>query len=382
MYLSLNVLYANRRTCFILFQCWFSCEELVNWVQEVGRDNGYCIIKRRTKDTTGKGLPTKVTFMCDKGGVYRGKGESSSRKTGTRKSDCEFKLIGKKDLKNDVWSLRVVTDSHNHPPATTLRGHPYPMRLKPNEQEIVAEMTKDHALPFSILRRIQRDDPGNLSNLRNIYNERQKLRRAGVGQSSPVQILLTKLHEKNFGHSFDVNEKTQKLERLFFVHPTSRRMFRAFPQVLIIDSTYKTNKYNFPFLEMVGATSTGQTFSVACAALIRERQQDFVWALNCLKEVLTGCVLPRVIITDRDLGLVNACMKVFPDAAHQLCRFHILNNVTTHCKKSFRERDWTTFEQMWSELVWSSTPESYYTRREALRDFLFKTGRTSKYICL
>ncbi|XP_028118504.1 uncharacterized protein LOC114316046 [Camellia sinensis] len=36
---------------------------------------------------------------------------------------------------------------------------------------------------------------------------------------------------------------------LFFAHPTSLNLLRAFPKVLLMDCTYKTNRYRLPFLE-------------------------------------------------------------------------------------------------------------------------------------
>ena len=42
--------------------------------------------------------------------------------------------------------------------------------------------------------------------------------------------------------------------------------------------------------------------------------------------------LPVVIVTDRDLSLMNAVKTVFPDATNLLCRFHIDRNVKAKCK--------------------------------------------------
>jgi len=39
-----------------------------------------------------------------------------------------------------------------------------------------------------------------------------------------------------------------------------------------------------------------------------------------------------VIVTDRDLALMNAMETVFPDATNMLCRFQIDKNVKAKCK--------------------------------------------------
>lgn len=45
--------------------------------------------------------------------------------------------------------------------------------------------------------------------------------------------------------------------------PIFSQVVEYFPIVLIMDNTYKTNKYKQPMFEIVGMTSTELTFSVA-----------------------------------------------------------------------------------------------------------------------
>ncbi|KAL5161453.1 hypothetical protein HKD37_07G018732 [Glycine soja] len=42
--------------------------------------------------------------------------------------------------------------------------------------------------------------------------------------------------------------------------------------------------------------------------------------------------LPEVIVTDRNLELMNAAKTIFPEATNLLCRFHIDKNVKAKCK--------------------------------------------------
>ena len=89
--------------------------------------------------------------------------------------------------------------------------------------------------------------------------------------------------------------------------------------VFLIDSSYKTNRYRLSLLDIVDVTPTGMTFSTAFAYLEGEH-------LNNVN------ILPRVIVTDRDLALMNAVKIVFPEATNLLCRFHIDKNVKAKCK--------------------------------------------------
>ncbi|XP_017406409.1 uncharacterized protein LOC108319697 [Vigna angularis] len=65
-------------------------------------------------------------------------------------------------------------------------------------------------------------------------------------------------------------------------------------------------EYRLSLLEIVGMTSTGLTFSTTFAFLSTKRQSNFTWALEKLKGLfLTSEGGPKVIVTDRDLALMN-----------------------------------------------------------------------------
>ncbi|XP_028083552.1 uncharacterized protein LOC114284804 [Camellia sinensis] len=92
---------------------------------------------------------------------------------------------------------------------------------------------------------------------------------------------------------------------LFWAHPVSLEVLRAFSHVLIMDCTYKTNRYPLPLLEIVGVTSTNLTFSVTFAYLSHEREDNYTWALGVLRTVMDNTAFPKVIITDRELALMK-----------------------------------------------------------------------------
>ena len=121
---------------------------------------------------------------------------------------------------------------------------------------------------------------------------------------------------------------------IFWAHPDSIKLLNIFPIVLVMDSTYKTNKYRQPLFEIVGMTSTELTFVVAFAYMESEHTDSFCWVLEKLKELFVQKDLrPKVILTDRDLALMKAVEIVFPTTQSLLCRFHINKNVRMRCKQ-------------------------------------------------
>lgn len=188
---------------------------------------------------------------------------------------------------------------------------------------------------------------------------------------------MSLLHSNGYVHDFSTNDVTNELDALFFVHPTSFNIWRAFPHVVIIDATYKTNKYNMPFVEIVGVTSTHKTFCIAFAFISEEKTKNYKWVLECLKLTLNERMHPRVIITDRELALLNACEKVFPNATQLLCRWHISQNILKNCRPSItKKRDWDSFISAWNSLEDSPTCMSYLENYKQLQSVLENYPRT------
>ncbi len=75
------------------------------------------------------------------------------------------------------------------------------------------------------------------------------------------------------------------LHHLFFAHRSSLELFKAHPEVLLLDCTYKTNKFHMPFLKIVRVTSMNSTFFVAFCFMRQEKEEDFYWVFQQLQGV-------------------------------------------------------------------------------------------------
>ena len=89
--------------------------------------------------------------------------------------------------------------------------------------------------------------------------------------------------------------------------------------MFVMDCTYKTNKYKMPLLDIVGFSSFNGSFYSCFALLQKEEENDYVWALKSFKKILKNDQHPLVIVSDRELALMNAIQLVFPRASHILC---------------------------------------------------------------
>ena len=78
-----------------------------------------------------------------------------------------------------------------------------------------------------------------------------------------------------------------------------------------------------------------------------------VWALQRFRGLfLRHDALIGVIVTNRDLTLMNVMKIVFPDCTNLLCRFHIDKNAKAKCKSLIGKKNaWDYVMDAWRSLV-------------------------------
>ncbi|KAH6810732.1 hypothetical protein C2S51_024494 [Perilla frutescens var. frutescens] len=124
--------------------------------------------------------------------------------------------------------------------------------------------------------------------------------------------MLGKLEEHGYYQYTRWCPQTDTVKDMFYAHPTSVKLLRAFPEVLLMDCMYKMNMYRLPLFEIVGVTSTSMTFSVACAYLEAEKEDNYIWALTVLKGLMDHSTLPSVI-SDGSRTSVDECHRVLAE---------------------------------------------------------------------
>jgi alpha-glucosidase len=101
------------------------------------------------------------------------------------------------------------------------------------------------------------------------------------------------------------------LQDIFWAHPDSFKLFNTFPTVLLMVSTYKTNKYKMPLFEIVGVTSTQENFNVGFAFLTNEKEDNSKRALETCRSLLRDNEgMSKVIATDKDKSLMKSSVFV------------------------------------------------------------------------
>lgn len=318
-------------------------ETLVYAVNQHARGEGYAVVKERTKKNKDNKV-YKVYLRYDRGGKYVDKSQPGrrTRDTGTRLINCPFPVTGTVQ-ENGFWKVEARNAEHNHFPSLFASGHSAhrQLSLTINVRQSIADMITAGIQPRPILSSLRQEASDLLLSARDVYNARADIRRQNLGSKTPIQALLALLSEdRQWTTAFELNSTTHQVQRLFFAHSQSIVMVKDFPEVLLLDCTYKTNRFKMPLLVIVGMSSLGTTFYVGFAFLMEEKEQDYTWAMKQVHRVYLGFSMegPPVHVTDRDLALMNALEQVFPASHGILCAWHIQKNILAKASTTFKKR--------------------------------------------
>ncbi|ODM20249.1 hypothetical protein SI65_03302 [Aspergillus cristatus] len=288
-------------------------KEAMDAINEFTKQHGYALTTKSSKRHEGDGQIKACYLHCNCSGVYK-----------NNIADNE---------QTDKWSFEIKGPGHNHSPAP-VHTHPTLRRAEIKkcattfENQLAAGIT-----PCQILDTAKRENKSNIIP-QDIYNFRQDLHHKFLDGRTPIQALLTALPKEGkwlFNHMKDIDGH---VVGLFCTHQSCLELLQSNPYLLIMDCTYKTNKYRMPMLDINGVTATGSTFFAAVAFIHNEQQPSYDFALTSLCGVYEqlGLEPPCTILTDKEKALINACKGVFPDAYTMICLWHVNKNILSKAR--------------------------------------------------
>ena len=144
-------------------------------------------------------------------------------------------------------------------------------------------MSASSIAPSKILINLLKKDI--IISLKDIYNERQLNKKQLLGGLLPVQALLKALNKyggdnlKSKYYSAHKEDNSNYLKYLFFAYPESLKYFQKNPNVLLLNYTYKINKFKMPLLYAVGINNSRQNFQLAYCFLLEEIEDNYNFAI-------------------------------------------------------------------------------------------------------
>ena len=294
-------------------------------VEKASVIDGFKTIKKNTRPLAGGNL-SGGAFRCYKSGT------STASTRGTLKTDCKFQLNFSRHRETGVYFFtkkRILTHSHTlDPNSATMTA--LARRFTPSQAQLI-DYLHSNGLSVSRITAKLREKTNVMFQSKDVYNNLQNSERIEVDGPSQVHDLFLALDgSEDFTYKYSADEN-YCLSGLVFASRRALAQFSGMSFVLLMDSTYNTNRFNMPQLIISSVDQFGHSYIVACCLLRDETIPSYELALLSFKQ-LFGSAVPsvNVIITDQESALMNAIATHFPNSNHQLCTWHLATNVKKH----------------------------------------------------
>jgi MULE transposase domain len=217
----------------------------------------------------------------------------------------------------------------------------------------------EHVDPFYLgfIAVLRRENPSVNIVKRDIYNATANLERGKRQRKSPPEALIDRLEtEKAEGKiRFEWRRDTEgHIAMLFVADARSAAYLNEHPYILLLDCTYKTNKFDMPLLHVLGLDHHGSSFTIALCFLDQEVAENYMEAVGYLRGLYDPGKWPSVVATDCEPALISDFPAI--QTKHVLCYWHISKCLLTNCKALFDTMERREeFIQFFKKVVFSKT---------------------------
>jgi zinc finger SWIM domain-containing protein 3 len=201
---------------------------------------------------------------------------------------CRARLVVAQVKETGRWYVKDFIDEHNHPLATRelacmLRSH---RRIREEQKASIVEMEisgirKQQIMDILEMRYGRFDMVGCTD--RDIYNfsysYKQETIAAGDAQTMISHLKARQDKDPEFFFKYLVDADGH-LNGLFWSDSQSLLDYEAFGDVVIFDITYRTNRYNIPFVPFVGLNHHRRTAIFGCGIISHETSEAYEWMLR------------------------------------------------------------------------------------------------------
>lgn len=122
-----------------------------------------------------------------------------------------------------------------------------------------------------------------------------------------------------------------------------QQAYKSFPEAVLLDPTYRTNKLKMPLFVFVVQDGCGESQVIAYAFVASQQCDHITEMLNLFVKENPCSENTGVIVVDKDFTEISAIHSAFPSALSiQSCQFHVIKAFRTapsHLARSNEEHD-------------------------------------------
>ncbi|XP_020110565.1 protein FAR1-RELATED SEQUENCE 5-like [Ananas comosus] len=125
-------------------------------------------------------------------------------------------------------------------------------------------------------------------------------------------------------------DKANRMTNFFWRDGRSRDDYDSFGDVVVLDTSYRTSRYNMICASFLGVNHHWQNVMFGCAFLLDETKASFVWLFKSFLESMGDRPPKSIFTTDQDQAISEAIKEVFPNTSHRLCLWTLQKKALAH----------------------------------------------------
>ncbi|XP_074277353.1 protein FAR1-RELATED SEQUENCE 5-like [Silene latifolia] len=143
------------------------------------------------------------------------------------------------------------------------------------------------------------------------YVNRLQMKKIEGGDAATLINLLTsrQAEEPGFFCRVQFNEEA-RLSNIFWWDSMIREDYLLYRDVIIFDTTYRTNRYNLICGAFIDINNHWSNAMFRCALLSNENQESFEWLFKVFNESMGDEIRPVSIFNEQDQAIANAIKEV------------------------------------------------------------------------
>jgi len=130
----------------------------------------------------------------------------------------------------------------------------------------------------------------------------------------------------------DINEAEQKYTKILIVSKLMMETYKEYGDIIILDATYRTNKYSLHTSNFSGFNYAGRNCLLGIAIVNDETEGTYEWVLQNFFQFHSN-KYPRIIVTDQDASISAVITKKYSNSIKYYfhCSWHIKQNLKKNC---------------------------------------------------
>ncbi|KAL3622242.1 hypothetical protein CASFOL_033653 [Castilleja foliolosa] len=317
-----------------------NCDDIYRLYCELARQVGFSVRKTTTRWNEDKTIITEKKYVCSSEGMKRSTDSGLTKKTYVTRTGCKASLRAKLNAEGSLFEVLDHNTAHNHILTRKSWNHLHrSQRVITKEKAIAIDTMISSGMKATDSFGYMAEEAGGEQCLGHTrvdhlnYVNRLKMRVIEAGDTQTLYDTLNQDAADDPGFFFRIKVDDEgRLCNVFWRDSMMKEDYMIYGDVLVFDTTYRTNKYNLICAPFVGANNHRQNVMFGFAFISNEKTESFEWLFEVFTKSMEGKT-PVTVFTDQDLAIASALEKVFPKARHRLCLWHLYQNAVSHFGK-------------------------------------------------